>query len=330
MLLVAVLGGLASLAAAQPPDEVPLLRQCVQSDSPSFRFKMVDGRLALTCSGFPLLRTHNAYGLGRREIMNLGGENGLPTLHYERTTPNEQLIVRIATASCKASIARLPRGKSTFAALEFQQSPDDKTMLTLGTGDHRRVLRAANLWQLAIEQPKECREDLFPVLELLRPDWKLSETADRVEASLLARAGEEENAARARWAPLVAQLGDEQFSKREAADRALRAGAASALNYLRRLDFNQLDAEQQFRIRRIIRKLSARSEDDSAETVAASLFYDGEVWLALLARPEKATRQAAARRLTTRLGRPINVDPAAEPGTQQAKRERLRALIEKK
>ncbi len=119
-------------------------------------------------------------------------------------------------------------------------------------------------------------------------------------------------------AALVEQLGDDQFTKREAADRALRAGAAPALNYLRQLDFDRLDAEQQFRVTRIIRKLTGHSEDDSADAVAASLLRNSEVWLALLSRPEKATRETAARQLTALLGKPIDVDPAAEPKTQEA------------
>jgi hypothetical protein len=270
------------------------------------------------------------YGLGRREAISLGSENGRPTLRYERTTPNEQLTLSIVNWSGQVSISRLPRGKATFAAVDFQQSSDEKTTLTLGTGGQRRVLRAENFWPLAIVWPTECRENLFPLLELLRPDWKLTAAVDRVEENLLAHAGKTATAKRTDWAALVAQLGDEQFSKREAADRALRAGAGAALNYLRQLDFDRLDAEQQFRVRRILRKLAGRSDDDSADTAAAALLYDPKVWLALLARPEVTTRQTAARQLAAILGKPIGIDPTAEPSTQEAKRERLGASIEKK
>jgi hypothetical protein len=330
LLLVAVLGGLASVAAAQPPDDIPLLRQYTQSNPPFLRFRIVEGRLTLACRNFSPFQTPRSYGLGRRETISLGSENGRPTLRYERTTPNEQLTVNVAGTSGKVNISRVPRGKSAFAAVEFQQSPDEKTTLTLGAGEHRRGFQAANLWQLAIVQPKECRENLFPLLDLLRPDWKMATMVGRVETSLLAYAREDATADRARWATLVAQLADEQFSKREAADRALRAGGASALNYLREFDFNRLDAEQQFRVTRIIRKLAGRSEDDSADAAAMSLLRNSEVWLALLGRPEKATRQTAARQLAALLNKPIDVDPAAEPSTQEAKRERLRTLIEKK
>jgi len=329
-LLAAVLIGFASVAAAQPPEEVPRLRQFTQGNPGFLRFRIVEGRITLTCRNIGNVPRQSSSGNGRKETITLGYENGRAILNYERTTPNEQLIINVPRSANKVTISRLPRGKSSFTAVEFQQSPNEKTTLTLGTGDRRRVFHAADFWQLAIVQPKECREHLFPVLDLLRPDWKIAAMVARVEASLLARAREDATADRTRWAALVEQLGDDQFTKREAADRALRAGAASALNYLRQLDFDRLDAEQQFRVRRIIARLAGKSEDDSADEVATSLARNSAVWLALLGRPEAATRQTAARQLTALFGEPIDVDPAAEPDTQKAKRERLRTRIEKK
>jgi hypothetical protein len=329
-LLAAVLIGLASSATAQPPADVPQLRQYTQCNPPFLRFRIVEGRLTLASRNLVNFRIPPTNSMGRKEILRVRSENGRATLQYERTTPNEQFTVNVAGSSSKVSISRVPRGNSTFAAVEFRQSPEEKTTLTLGDAAHRRVLRAANFWELAISQPKLCRENLFPLIELLRPDWKIATMAAGVETCLLARARDDATADRARWAALVAQLGDDQFTKREAADRALRAGAASALNYLRELDFSGLDAEQQFRVRRIIHKLAGHSEDDSADAAATSLLRNSAVWLALLGRPEESTRQTAARQLTALLGKPIDVDPRAEPSTQEAKRERLRKWIEKK
>jgi hypothetical protein len=183
---------------------------------------------------------------------------------------------------------------------------------------------------LAIVHPKQCQEHLFPVLDMLRPDRKLALLVARIETSLLARANEDTAASDARWAAMIKQLGDDQFAKREEADRALRAGGNPALAYLRQLDFDRLDAEQQFRIRRILATLGGHNDDDSADEVATSIAHDPRVWLALLGRPEVATRRAAASQLTKLLGQPIDVDPAAEPDTQKDKRERLRERIEKK
>jgi hypothetical protein len=329
-LLAAVLIGLASVVAAQPPEAVPRLRQFTQGNPPFLRFRIAEGRIAMACRGLTNYQSQNAIGPGRKEAINIGTESGHPTLHYERTSPNEQFTLDVTGSSGKVSISRIPSGKSKFDAVEFRQSRSGKTTLTLGAGDHRRVFQAAALWQLAILHPKECQEQLFPLLELLRPDWKIAATVGSVEKSLVAHAREDSTADRKRWAALVEQLGNDQFTKREAADRALRVGAASALNYLRQLDFDRLDAEQQFRVRRIIARLAGRSEDDSADAVGASLVRNPAIWLALLDRPDVATRQTAVRQLTALLGGPVDIDPAAEPKTQESKREQLRKRLEKK
>lgn len=327
--LVAVLGALASNAWAQPPADIPLLRQYTQSNPPFLRFRVVDGKVALSCRSPAIFQTPRAVNMGRQESIRVGNENGRATLRYERKTPSEQFLVDVGGSNSKVTISRKPSGSSKLTAVEFRQTPSETT-LTLGSGEKRQVFSAANLWQLAIVRRKECREQLFPLLDLLRSDWKTATMADRIEAALLARGRENVAEDRGRWAALVAQLGDDEFTKREAADRTLRAGGASALRYLRELDMSKLDAEQQLRVRRIVRKLSGHSEDDTVESVASALAKDAGVWLALLGRPEKAARETAAKQLTVLLGKPIDTDPAAEPSTQEAKRERLRAMIEKK
>jgi hypothetical protein len=328
-LLAVILIGAASVAAAQPLEEAPRLRQFTQGNPPFFRFRIVDGRVVFASRNIGNFQSQNSYGDGRKESINLASENGRPRLQYERTTRNEQLVVN-ASSGNTLSISRTPRGTASFTAVEFKQISNEKVTLIVGTGDRRQVFRAADLWRLAILQPKECRDNLFPLFDLLRPDWKVATMTERVETSLLTRARVDVSADRARWAVLVEQLGDDQFTKREAADRALRAGAASAVGYLRQLDLDRLDAEQQFRVRRIIATLGGKSEDDTAEEVAASLLRDGTVWLALLGRPEAETRKTAARQLAALFGEPIGVDPAAAPETQKAQREKLRARIEKK
>ena len=72
---------------------------------------------------------------------------------------------------------------------------------------------------------------------------------------------------------------------------------------LEQLDDAQLDAEQQFRVRRIIASFRARIVADVPDQIAAKLFLDPLIWLALLDRPEKATRAAAAKQLAALLER---------------------------
>ncbi len=179
---------------------------------------------------------------------------------------------------------------------------NEKITLTLGSGTGQQVFRTRGLWQLLMTQPKECQQHLLPLLDVLRPNWNLADSAARVEERLLQEANGDGAASRARWADLVAQLGDENFAKREAADRALRTGNAGAVAYLRQLDVNHLDTEQQFRVSRILDAITVQNGDDSVEQVAATLATDPTVWLALLARPDPSARRTAVRELAEPAG----------------------------
>lgn len=327
-LIVAIFLGLAASAVADAPQDLGRLRSYTQSTPPVLRFAIADGRLILKCRASNNFQIRSDFGNGQKESMTLRSGQGF--IDYERTTAKEQIKITVEGANGKAVVSRTPRGKSSFVAMEYRNAPGEKATLTLGTGDRRQVFQAADLWRLAIIQKDECDEHLFPLLDLLRPDWKLTGMVARVEKTLIDRANENTATTDTRWEVLVKQLGDDRFSKREAADRAFRAGGAAALTYLRQLDFNQLDAEQQFRIRRILRAAAGRSDDDTPEEIATLLVNDPSIWLAILARPDLATRQTAAKQLAKLLDRTIDVDPNADPKSQKDKRDKLRVLVEKK
>jgi hypothetical protein len=311
-------------AQAQEP---PLLNQAVQNNW--MQFSIASGRVTLDGTRVGNIQSNNSDSNGRREQLSVRNDNGEPAMTYERTSANESLLFDL-TSGDRVRIRRTPKGAGSIVPMEFVQIPNEKIVLTLGPADHQQAYQAASLWHLLIAQPQPCKQHLIPVLEMLRPDWKLAETAAKVEQRLLQGVGGDVAAQRSRWAAWVAQLGDDRFAKREAADRALRAADPSVLSYLRQIEFGRLDAEQQFRVRRIIDALSGQSSDDAPEQVAATLSGDPLVWLALLGRPELSTRQTAARQLAVLLGEPIGVDPAADPATQQTQREQLRARIEGK
>jgi hypothetical protein len=304
-----------------------LLARMTQSNW--LRCNIVGGRLTMDGSRLGNMRS-STKGNQREESLAIRNENEQFVLSYQRTTKDEQLTVEISSAGGKVLIRREPRGSASFPPAEFKQSGDEKIVFTLGAGEKQETFRTRDIWLLLVAQPKSCREHLLPLLELLRPGWKLADTASAVEERLLRDAGGKDGSSRSRWTAMVAQLADDSFAKREAADRALRNGDGGALAYLRQLDFGRLDAEQQFRVRRIIEALTAQNTSDTIDQVAASLAADPTVWLALLARPQLKTRQIAARELTALLGESIPVDPAADPKTQKDQRERLRVRIEGK
>ena len=225
-------------------------------------------------------------------------------------------------APCRCAL-----GKASSLPVDYTQAAKEKVALVVGTGEKAQSFRAADLWQLALAYPTACKQHLTPLLLKLRPGRSLTDMSARIEAKLLTLPGDEMAARRLRWGKLVAQLGDERFGKREAADRALRSDGPAVAGYLRRLDYRRLDAEQQFRIQRILDVLVGR-DDDSIEVAAATLAEEPMVWLILLGRPERLARQVAAAHLASLLGHRIDVDPAAGPETQKDKLERLRARIE--
>lgn len=322
--IVAVLLGL--LAAGEARAQETLLSKTMRSRSRYMRFAVVDGRVWLKWTRLTSISMN--YGSGSvKESLHVRKQNGRLHLTYERTAKDESLKVSVSGNGDVVSISRAPRGQSAIVPVEYRQDPREKITFSIGDGPRKQTFSADELWQLLIIRRKECEEHLLPLLKMLRPGWKIAETAADIEDKLLHGASEEIVKRRAHWAALVEQLGDQRFAKREAADRALRADGSAAIGYLRQLDFDRLDAEQRFRIRRILEAIGEEDKADSAKKVAERLAGDPAVWLALLARPEPESRKTAARQLILLLGRPIDVDPAADPNTQKQQRERLRARI---
>jgi hypothetical protein len=267
--------------------------------------------------------TSMSQGPSLKEEMRVQSVNGALEIHYERTDAKGSLLLE-AASNGRFSIRREGKGKAAPPPLQFDQPVAGPISLRLGQAGSEKTYRAASLWHLAIVQPEACRQ-LFPLLAPLPGCTQLSQNAAAIEAELLRAAADKPPDDR-KLSDLVRQLGDSQFAKREAADRRLRAGGPAVLGYLQHLDFAQLDAEQQFRVQRILG--SFLSSADTPAQAAARLAGDSSIWLALLGRPEAATRRTAAKQLAKLLGRPIGVDPEADPATQAGQREQLRAKIE--
>jgi hypothetical protein len=262
------------------------------------------------------------------ETLRIRNVNGQFTLSYTSTTSTEKISVQ-SEAGRTLAIHREPQGQSTKPAVDLDQKNGRLTFI-LGTGNKKRTTRASNVWLLLFIQPKEDRAELIGLLEMLRRDWKLADLLTNIETRLIEEAETRPASSRTHWKDLVAQLGDERFAKRQAADRALRAGGTAALSYLRQLNFEQLDAEQQFRVRRILDASTDQSVDDSVEQTVSSLIGEPLVWLTLSTRSAQKVRQTAVRQLSDILGEPVTIDPAATPDSQKEQREKLRLQIEGK
>jgi hypothetical protein len=266
-------------------------------------------------------------GTAKEEIRCQGfGATG--SLHYERTTPAEQLSLDLS-ADGRFALRHSNKDKAKGPMVELTQAPGAPITLSVGEGPQQTVYRQPTLWHLFMLEPEVCGKHLLPLLQPFPWHAQLTQTTVLLEPELLRLAAAGKIPSGDHWPKLVRQLADDDFSRREAADRALRVSGAVVAGYLEQLDHATLDAEQQFRIERILESLHGQTATDTTEQVAVQLAADPLVWLALLARPELATRQAAAKALAALLGEPVAVDPAADPATQKDRREQLRARLQR-
>jgi hypothetical protein len=327
-LLVLALAGVLSAAtvawAQRPnPGAAPGNQPTLLSSLHWVQFSIVAGRIHGIPSQFgSTVSTRNDNVLsGRSERIAVNVTTGVPSVHYELATKQEQVVVDV-TDGDQVRIRRVPIGQSSLPVVEFLQESSGPLVLAVGDGDGRREYRADGLWQLMLAQPETCREHLTPLLVLMRPDWRLSETAREVEETLFRWAQTRKLPDVRRWTALVAQLGADSFSERQLAERSLRRAGQTVLPYLQSLDESRLSAEQRYRLRRLRDELSGGA-DDQAERIATWLVGDPQVWVSLLGRPEEAQRRIAAEHLPLLLGAPIEFDPAADAATREAQRAKL-------
>lgn len=313
--LVATAGCLAEAQAQFPPRQRVLMQAMVQ-------FNIVSGRIqtSLISSAQPANVTN---GMERVSVRPDGNQS---SIEYDATLPDESFHFD-AKDGGRLHVRREGRGTSTLVPAEYLQAFGQPTTLKVGPPGKEKVYRGEGLWQLLITEPEACREHLIPMLEALRPEWRLADKLAQIEDELLQSASRGQLPDRRRWEELVRQLGDDRFALREAADRELRAAGPAVMPYLERLDFGRLEAEQQSRVRRIISDLTQDIDDDTVPQIAVALATEPAVWLGLLSRPEERTRRIAATQLALLLGGPVDFDPAAPLATRQKQIDRLRAHI---
>lgn len=319
-LILAALGlSLAAPAMAQQPLEMPTLLDPARMGPVQFR--IFSGRV--TMQGHRLgSYTQSANSRGRNERLTLSANNNELVLSYESTSPSEQLSVEASGAE-RLMMRRRPRGDSTLIPVEYEQA-NASVSLTLGVKEKQQVYQGTSLWHLLIAHRETCRQNLVPMLKVLNREWDLVKTAELVESALLSESAARDLPDRRQWGVLVERLGDESFSNREAADRRLREAGRSVITYLRQIDSSRLDAEQRYRIRRIILAASTAEDTQSPDQVVAWLSGDPAIWLILLGRDDESTRRLAAARLEALLGKPISFHPAADPATRKREIDALR------
>ena len=262
---------------------------------------------------------------GRKEQLTIQHDHfsDEASLAYQRVSPDEKLAVSAATNG-RVAIQREPGERGKIVPSEFVQPPAGPLTLTFGKDGEKTTIQTPTIWHLLLAHRETCERYVLPNLMILQPDWKLAEQADQLEKELLRTAREEKLPDRGEWAELVEQLGDEHYARRESADRRLRALGRPVIGYLRSLDRKTLDAEQQYRVHRIIQSLADALNEESTRETALDLLTDRTIWLTLMERDAETTRQTAAKHLEQLLERPIAFDPAADEATRRRQVDALR------
>ncbi|MCL4202903.1 MAG: hypothetical protein KJ000_10420 [Pirellulaceae bacterium] len=238
------------------------------------------------------------------------------SVRYEYLDEREHWLVDVEL-SRQVSIERRPRNDGTVAKVHYRQPRSGTVSVLVEQDGATRQAAAADFWRLMLSAPDLCRQHLTPVLESLRPDWRLNELGQQVERTLFEQATGNAILDRQVLDHLILQLGDREFHRRQSAERQLRELGQRVVSHLNRVNQDHLNAEQRFRLARIQQSLQVR-DGDTPLRVAAWLIDDPATWISLLDRQDQRQRVTAARHLEKVLGKPLDFDAlAADPKRAQ-------------
>lgn len=313
-------------------------------------FRVTSGRIVARSSTFGGRLSSSTQVDGQRERLTIDFAGGLPTIDYLRSSADEQLTIHVSPTtppgaegdvaesldvfppvlgSDQIHIVRVPMSDgSPLVPIEFHQQPNRSLVLIVGAEGERREVRAATLWYLLLTEPELCREHLGPLLALLRDDWRLFETAAAIESGMYEAVEQQLLPDRHRWADLVEALASDDFGTRQAADRALRQIGRVAVPYLESLPAPSLDAEQRFRIRRIITAVALGDSEDTAASMSLLAACDPRAWVALLDHQDPSRRRMAFEQLGDLLDEPVTFDPTGPAAERRLQVEELRRRFE--
>lgn len=290
------------------------------------RFEIIGGRIAVLghrCGQSRVVQNGEATDVPR-ELLSVQLCTESLVVHYEDVRSDRHIAVDLDDQQ-RLTLSR--SGNTPSGDLKLVQP--FKGPLTLSVGrEPVQTFTASTLWHLALKHPELCEEQLFPLLETIRPHWRLKEQAAGLTEALVSKAGTDVAADRAQWRDWVSKLDSDDFAVRQNADRQLRASGQAVVAWLARIDRKQLSAEQAGRVAEICQGL-ANLSTDTPQRVAAWLVDDRCAWLALLNHPDASVRLAAANHLTLLCGKPLVFDPLASFSERQQQLSQLQARFGK-
>jgi hypothetical protein len=288
-----------------------------------FQLRVVSGRLSAIGPVSHQNVTANYMGGQQRERLSIDLAGGLPTVTYERTTSEERMSFEIVGGN-KVTTQIVPRSTVVRSSVMFVQPSEGSLTLTVSINNRTAAYAAPTLWHLLLLEPDVCREHLIPLLEMMRPNWQLGQQAEEIETSLVHDDSGQVVLNRGAWQQSLAALASERYVDRERAEQQLRGAGPIIVPYLRVQAKSGLDAEQLFRIRRIMRSLTTDGDEDTPDRVTPWLTGDPRIWYALLQHTNAKVRRTAATRLAELLDAAIEFDPDGTPDERQRQLAMLR------
>jgi len=286
--------------------------------------RIVAGRFSAVCPVSNQSMVSNVNLPDRREKLTINLAGGKPSVGYEALTARERFAIAIDQGDA-LSLQLSPQTQDEGTLIDFSQAASGAIHFTIGNGKDVREIRAQSIWQLMLIEPEVCQAHLIPMLQLIRPDWRLKQQADRIEEFLCRTVESQPADNQAVWRQAVADLASPRYAVRERAEQKLLAGGQNVLPLLQVLPRAKLDAEQMYRVRHIVRQVTGNGEEDTPSRVAFWLAEDPRVWHALASRDDVAKRRVAASRLTQILPAPVEFDPE---GTAEQRAEQLSRIRE--
>jgi hypothetical protein len=308
------------IAQAEPP-EVQLVFRAQMALA---NFEVLNGRFVcrlerLTGWGNTI---SNKQGVEKLQFKN--DERG-NSMHYELKTATRRVKIDAWREELTMVRQVVQEGKVT-ATTRFEQRPGAPLRLEVIEGDVSQTIEGDTVWHLWLTDAQLCAENLLPMCELIGLEVPWTQFTQALETRLVQLADAGESHDQTEWRKWLDELSSPQFTVREAADRQLRAAGTSLLPFVRRLDLSLLDAEQRFRLRRIIYDLHSDVAADTVDSTADLLLDDPRVWVELLDREDEAARTAVAAQLRRTWQAEIEYDVA---GSVDVRREQVARLRER-
>jgi len=286
------------------------------------RYEVVRGQIRIVNSRFNQTKSHTlaAEDGSRRQVYSVNVSDAKLSSIYE----DESTAYTLRIAIEASGEVRLTHRTHTVPAqvLAFYQAPRGSVELSVGQGVGKRTILAKSLWHLMLSEPVLCRTRLTPLLETLRPDWRLSERGEELEAHLIALAAHPPAIDRRQVTALIAQLGHPEYTTRRSAYTTLLRMGHAILPVLAEVDPVYLDREQRFRIAELKRAF-ASTLGDTPRRAAHWLESDKHVWLVLMSHPDVDCRRLAMGRMSAIYGTKVAFDPAADEPQRIAQLHRL-------